>query len=137
MWQRNEMYVLNIKCLGQIQHNTSLSTTLHIFKHGGGCIMLWVCFSLARTGQFLRIKINRIELSTGKILDENLVHSAFQHTQGDEFTFQQDNNLQQKAKYILVLLTKMTLNVPDWPSYSFDLNQLKNVWQDLKMAVQQ
>ena len=25
-------------CLGKIQHNTSLSTTLHIFKHGGGCM---------------------------------------------------------------------------------------------------
>jgi hypothetical protein len=27
--------------LGQIQYNTLLCTTLHIFKHSGGCIMLW------------------------------------------------------------------------------------------------
>ena len=38
-----------------------------------------------------RIKINGIELSTGKIL--NLIQSAFQQTLGHKFTFQQDNNL--------------------------------------------
>jgi hypothetical protein len=32
---------------------------------------------------------------------------------GDEFTFQQDNNLKHKAKSTLVMLTKTTLNVPE------------------------
>jgi hypothetical protein len=39
-------------------------------------------------------------------------------------TFQQDNNLKHKAKSTLELLTKKTMNVPEWPSYSFDLNLL-------------
>ena len=72
-------------------------------------------------GSFFRIKINRIEISTGKILVENLVQSALQKTLGDKFTFQQDNNLKHKAKYTLELLTNKTLNVPEWPSYIFDL----------------
>ena len=80
-------------------------------------------------------KINVIELSTGKILEENLVQSAFQQTLGDKFTFQQDNNLKHKPKYTLELLTKTTLNVPEWPSYSFALNRLENLLQDLEMAV--
>ena len=42
-------------CSGKNEHNTSLSTTLHIFKHGGGCIMLGVCLSLERTREFFRI----------------------------------------------------------------------------------
>ena len=114
----------------KIERSTSLSTTLHIFKHGGGCIMLWVCLSSARFGEVcFRTKINRLELSTGKILKENLIQSAFHQTLGDKFSFQQDNNLNNKAKYTLELLTKMILSVPEWPSYSFDLN-----WQDLKMA---
>ena len=75
--------------------------------------MLWVCLSSARTREFLGIKRNIIELRTGKILEENLVQSAFQQTLGDKFTFQQDNNLKHKAKYTLELLTKMTLNVPE------------------------
>jgi hypothetical protein len=76
-----------------------------------------------------------MELSTGKILEENLVESAFHQTLGDEFSFQQDNNLQHKAKSTLELLTKRTVNVPEWPSYSFELNLLEYLWQDLKMVV--
>ena len=57
-----------------------------------------------------------MELSTGKILEENLVQSAFHQTLGDKFTFQQDNNLKHKAKSTLELLTKKTVNVPEWPS---------------------
>jgi hypothetical protein len=79
-----------------------------------------------------RIKRKIIQLSTCKILKENLVQTSFQQTLGDDFTFRQDNNLKQKAKYTLELLTKTTLNVPGWPSYSFDLNRL-NLWQDLKI----
>ena len=84
--------------MGKIQDNTSLSTTLHIFKHGSGSIILWVCLSLARIG-------NGIELSTGKILEENLLESAFQQTLVDKVTFQQDNNLKHKAKITLEWLT--------------------------------
>jgi hypothetical protein len=76
-----------------------------------------------------------MELSTGKTLEENLVQSACQQTLGDEFTFQQDNNLKHNAKSTLELLTKKTVNVLEWPSYSFDLNLLENLWQDLKMVV--
>uniref|UniRef100_A0AAZ3PA19 Uncharacterized protein n=1 Tax=Oncorhynchus tshawytscha TaxID=74940 RepID=A0AAZ3PA19_ONCTS len=76
-----------------------------------------------------------MELNTGKVLKENLVESAFHQTLGDEFTFQQDNNLKHKAKYTLELLTKNTVNVPEWQSYSFDFNLLENLWQDLKMVV--
>ena len=34
------------------------------------------------------------------------------------------------AKSTLELLTKMTLNVLEWPSYSFDLNRLENLWKE-------
>jgi hypothetical protein len=56
-----------------------------------------------------------MELSTGKILEENLV-------------------LKHKAKSKLELLTK-PVNVPEWPSYSFDLNLRENIWQELKLVV--
>ena len=42
-------------------------------------------------------------------------------TLGEEFTFQQDNIQKHKANSILELLTKKTVNVPEWESYSFDL----------------
>ena len=59
-----------------------------------------------------------MELSTGK----NLVQPAFHQTVGDDFTFQQDNNLKHKAKSTLELLTKKTVNITEWSSYSLDLN---------------
>jgi hypothetical protein len=77
------------------------------------------------------IKRNGIELSTGKILDDNLVQFAFQQTLRDKFTFQQDNNLKHKVKYTQELLNKTTLYVPEWPSYCFDINQPENLWQDV------
>ena len=62
---------------------------------------------------------------------------CFHQTLGNKFTFQQDNNLKHKVKYTLEKLTKTALNVPEWPSYSFDINHLENVWQNWKLAVQQ
>ena len=56
---------------------------------------------------------------TGKILEEKLVLMFSTLTLGDEFTFQQDNNLKLKVKYTLELLTKKTVNIPEWLSYSF------------------
>ena len=53
-----------------------------------------------------------MELSTGKILEENLVHSAFQQIPGDKFTFQRDNKVKHNA-IELKFLTKMPLNVPE------------------------
>jgi hypothetical protein len=79
---------------------------------------------LLRTG---RVFLDRKE-TTVKILEENLVQSAFHQILGDEFTFQQDNNLKHMAKYTLELLTKKTVNVPEWPSYSFDIHLLENLW---------
>ena len=42
-----------------------------------------------------------MQLITGKILEENLIQSAFQQTLGDKFPFQQDNYLKHKTKYSL------------------------------------
>ena len=55
---------------------------------------------LKNWGRFQHKKHDGMELSTGKIQEENLVQSAFQQTLGDKFTFQQDNNLKHKAKYM-------------------------------------
>jgi hypothetical protein len=43
--------------------------------------MLWAYLSFIRTRELFNIKRKGIELSTGKILVENLVQSAFQQTQ--------------------------------------------------------
>ena len=72
---------------------------------------------------------------TCKIIEDNLVQSAFHQTLRDSFTLHQDNNIKHKAKSTLELLTKKTVNVPEWPSCSFDLNLLEYLWQDMNMVV--
>ena len=68
-----------------------------------------------------------MELSTGKILEENQVNSSYHQPLGDNLIFQQHNNLNHKTKSTLELLTTKTVTVPEWLSYSFDLNLLENL----------
>jgi hypothetical protein len=58
---------------------------------------------------------------------------ASHHTLGEDFPFQQDNNLQHKAKSTLELLTRKTVHFPKRPSYSFDLNLYINLLFELKL----
>jgi hypothetical protein len=77
IWKRNVLLSI-IESVIFGAYTAQLSATLHIFKNGGGCFMLCVYLSSAKTtGVFFRIKRNGIELRTGKILEENLVQSAF------------------------------------------------------------
>ena len=48
-----------------------------------------------------------------------ILQSASYQSLGEELTFQQDNNLQHKAKSTLELLTKKTVNVPEWPAETY------------------
>jgi hypothetical protein len=70
--------------------------------------------------EFFRDKNKRNKDNHMQNPSENLIQSAFQQTLGDKFTFQQDNNLKDKAKCTLELLTETTLNFSEWPSYSVD-----------------
>uniref|UniRef100_A0AAZ3NX94 Uncharacterized protein n=1 Tax=Oncorhynchus tshawytscha TaxID=74940 RepID=A0AAZ3NX94_ONCTS len=72
-----------------------------------------------------------MELSTGQILEENLVESAFHQILGDVFISQQDNNLKHKARSTLELLIKKTVS----GRITVDLNLLENLWQILRMAM--
>jgi hypothetical protein len=103
-----------------IQHITEYHHIFSIMVVAASCYVYACHWHGAR--EFFTIQINGIELSTGKILEGNLVQSVFNQTLGDEFTFQQDNNVKHKAKSTLELVTKTTWNVPEWPSYSLDLN---------------
>jgi hypothetical protein len=67
----------------------------HITEYLSICLSIVVAISCYF---FQDKKIYGMEVSTGKILEENLVQSAFHQTLVDEFTFQQDNNPKHKAK---------------------------------------
>ena len=50
--------------------------TIPMVKHGGGSIMLWGCFTVARTGRLVRIEGKMNIAKYRKVLDENLLQNA-------------------------------------------------------------
>ena len=66
-----ELFGLNAKC-----HVWRKPGTIPTVKHGGVCIMLWGCFSLAGAGRLVRIEGKMNGTKWKEILDENLLQSA-------------------------------------------------------------
>jgi hypothetical protein len=80
--------------LGQIKYDKTQREALSILKYCGGSIMLWICLSLAGTGEFVRIKINMKGQSPGRKLKENHFQTVL-------------TILQQSLKYVCFCLVGM------------------------------
>ena len=66
-----ELFGLNAK-----RHIWRKPGTIPMAKHGGGSIMLWVCFSEAGTGRLVRFEGKMKRARYIEILDENLFQST-------------------------------------------------------------
>ncbi|KAK3524916.1 hypothetical protein QTP86_011472 [Hemibagrus guttatus] len=101
LWsEETKIELFQASCLAWRKPGTAhhLANTIPTVKHGGGSIMLWGCFSAARTGRLVRIEGKMNAAMYRDILDENLLQSTLDLRLGRWFIFEQDNDLKHTAK---------------------------------------
>ena len=103
------------------------SNTIPTMKHGGGSIMLWGCFTVARTGRLVRMEGTMNGAKYRQIFEWNQLQSAKNLRLQQRFTFQQDNDPNHTAKATLEWLQNKNVRILKLPGQRPDLNPIENM----------
>ena len=95
------------------------------FKHGGGNILLWGCFSAKGTGRLIHVKDKMTGAMYHDTLSENLRPSVRAVKMRRGWVFQYDSDPKHSARETKEWLRKKHFKVLEWPSQSPDLNPIE------------
>ncbi len=127
--------LMNLNSLFMSEGNQALLITCIIPSQRWSMVVAASCsggggVSVAGTGEVIREdgKLNAAKYR--EILNENLVQSTQNLRLGWKFTFQHDNHPPHTAKTMQEWL-RDSMNVLEWPSQSWDLEPIRQIWRNL------